>query len=157
MSARIDYGSPLPAMAGPSLKIGDVARRVGTTPRTIRYYEEIGLLEPAADRPTGGHRAYGEADVERLRHILRLKDLLGVSLEELRELVAAEDARAAIRAEYERTEDPGRRRELLQQASGHLDRQLELVHARRGELDALEAELRARRERVHRRLEEVQP
>jgi DNA-binding transcriptional MerR regulator len=140
-----------------SLKIGDVARRVGTTPRTIRYYEEIGLLEPAADRPSGGHRAYDEADVERLQHILRLKDLLGVSLDQLRELVAAEDARAAIRAEYERTEDPERRRELLQQALVHLERQLELVSARRAEIDALEAELRDRHERVHRRLEEVSP
>jgi DNA-binding transcriptional MerR regulator len=85
------------AVTDTSLKIGDVARRVGTTPRTIRYYEEIGLLSPAADRPAGGHRAYGEADVERLREILRLKDLLGVSLDQLRALVAAEDARAAIR------------------------------------------------------------
>jgi DNA-binding transcriptional MerR regulator len=140
-----------------SLKIGDVARRVGTTPRTIRYYEEIGLLEPAADRPSGGHRAYDEADVERLQHILRLKDLLGVSLDQLRELVAAEDARAAIRAEYERTEDPQRRRELLEQALVHLDRQLALVSARRAEIDALEAELRDRRERVHRHLEEATP
>ena len=65
-----------------ALKIGDVARLVGTTPRTIRYYEEIGLLPPAADRPSGGHRAYGQAEVERLREILRLKELLGVSLDD---------------------------------------------------------------------------
>ena len=145
------------AAAQTTLKIGDVARLVGTTPRTIRYYEEIGLLPPAADRPSGGHRAYGEADVERLREILRLKELLGVSLDQLRELIAAEDARAAIRAEYQRTEDPERRRELLLQALGHLERQLELVSARRAELDALERELQERRQRVHQRLEEVQP
>jgi DNA-binding transcriptional MerR regulator len=145
------------AVSEAPLKIGDVARRVGTTPRTIRYYEEIGLLPPASDRPAGGHRAYGESDVERLREILRLKDLLGVSLEQLRELVAAEDARAAIREEYRRTEDPGRRRELLREALGHLERQLELVCARRAELDALETELTGRRNRVHLLLEEVQP
>ncbi len=137
------------------LKIGDVARRVGTTPRTIRYYEEIGLLAPATDRPSGGHRAYGEADVDRLREILRLKELLGVSLDQLRELVAAEDARAAIRAEFRRTEDPVRRRELLDEALGHLERQLGLVRARRFELDALERELGERRERVYQRLAEV--
>jgi MerR family transcriptional regulator, repressor of the yfmOP operon len=145
------------AAAQTMLKIGDVARLVGTTPRTIRYYEEIGLLPTTAGRPSGGHRAYGEADVERLREILRLKELLGVSLDQLRELVAAEDARAAIRAEYRRTEDPQRRRELLAQALGHLERQLELVSARRAELDALERELQERRKRVHEALEEVQP
>jgi DNA-binding transcriptional MerR regulator len=147
----------MPSAVEAPLKIGDVARLVGTTTRTIRYYEEIGLLPPAGDRPAGGHRAYGEAEVERLREILRLKDLLGVSLDQLRELVAAEDARAAIREEYRRTEDPGRRRELLEQARGHLDRQLELVRARRAELDALERELAERRERVGLRLEELSP
>ena len=106
-----------------ALKIGDVARIAGTTPRTIRYYEEIGLLAPAGDRPSGGHRAYTEADVERLREILRLKDLLGVSLDELSDLVAAEDARALLRAEFRRTEDPERRRTLLRESQAHLDRQ----------------------------------
>jgi DNA-binding transcriptional MerR regulator len=137
------------------LRIGDVARRAGTTTRTIRYYEEIGLLAPARDRASGRHRAYTDADVERLREILRLKELLGVSLDELRELVAAEDARAALRAEFRRTEDPRRREQLLEQALGHLDRQLELVRARRHDLDALELDLAERRRRVSRRLEEL--
>jgi DNA-binding transcriptional MerR regulator len=135
------------------MRIGDVARETGTTPRTIRYYEEIGLLEAAGERPSGAHREYGEADVERLREILRFKDLLGVSLEELRELLAAEDARAAIRAEFRRTEDPARRAELLRTALGHLDRQLQLVHRRQDELATLEGELRDRRVHVMARLE----
>jgi DNA-binding transcriptional MerR regulator len=142
-------------VAQTALKIGDVARLAGTTPRTIRYYEEIGLLRPAGDRPSGGHRAYTEADVERLREILRLKDLLGVSLDELRDLVAAEDARALIRAEFRRTEDPARRRTLLHAARAHLDRQLELLRRRRADLDELEAELAARRDRVTARLAEL--
>jgi DNA-binding transcriptional MerR regulator len=136
------------------MRIGDVAREVGTTPRTIRYYEEIGLLEPSGERPSGAHREYGEADVDRVREILRFKDLLGVSLDELRELMAAEDARAAIREEFHRTEDPARRAELLQTALGHLDRQLELVHRRQDELAALEDDLAGRRARVVARLAE---
>jgi DNA-binding transcriptional MerR regulator len=135
------------------MRIGDVAREAGTTPRTIRYYEEIGLLEPAGERASGAHREYGESDVERLREILRFKDLLGVSLEELRELLAAEDARAAIREEFRRTEDPGRRAELLQTALGHLERQLQLVRRRQDDLSALEGELSARRARVIAHLE----
>jgi DNA-binding transcriptional MerR regulator len=137
------------------MRIGDVARAVGTTPRTIRYYEEIGLLEAAGDRAAGAHREYTEADVERLREILRFKDLLGVSLEELRALMAAEDARRAIREEFQRTEDPALRGRLLEEALGHLDRQLELVERRRLELDVLHAELDERRERVLSRLVEL--
>jgi DNA-binding transcriptional MerR regulator len=82
-----------------SLRIGDVARLAGTTPRTIRYYEEIGLLPAAPERPAGGHRLYAPADVERLRGVMRLKELLGVSLHDLKELLAAEEARAAVRAQ----------------------------------------------------------
>jgi MerR family transcriptional regulator, repressor of the yfmOP operon len=137
------------------LKIGDVARLVGTTTRTIRYYEEIGLLPGPDDRPSGGHRAYDEADVERLREILRLRDLLGLSLDELRDLVAAEDARALIREEFQRTEDPERRAALLEQALTYLDRQLALLRRRRADLDELEAELSGRRERVTARLAKI--
>jgi MerR family transcriptional regulator, repressor of the yfmOP operon len=139
-----------------ALRIGDVARRVGTTPRTIRYYEEIGLLEPAPTRLAGSHRTYTQHDVERLREILRLRDLLGVSLDELKDLVAAEDARAAIREEFRRAEDPEVRIALLNEALGHLDRQLELVRRRRHELDALEDELCERHQRVRNRLESEQ-
>src|SRR5205807_2509270 len=81
------------------MRIGDVARSVGTTPRTIRYYEEIGLLPPAPARASGRHRTYSAQEVERLREVMRLRDLLGVSLEELKTLLAAEEARAAVRAQ----------------------------------------------------------
>jgi DNA-binding transcriptional MerR regulator len=137
-----------------TLRIGEVAAEVGTTPRTIRYYEEIGLLPEAADRPSGGHRNYTDADVDRLRELIRLRDLLGVSLEELRELVEAEEARAVLRREFRSSADPVRRREILHQALGHLDRQLVLVRRRKDELERLEEELRSRRRRVKRRLAE---
>jgi DNA-binding transcriptional MerR regulator len=134
------------------LRIGDLAARVGTTPRTIRYYEELGLLRTKARREAGQHRLYTEDDVERLRELLRLRDLLGVSLEELRELIEAEDARAALRQEFQRVEDPGRRREILDEAIGYLDRQLVLVRRRQAELSTLESELTARRRRARQRL-----
>jgi DNA-binding transcriptional MerR regulator len=136
----------------PALRIGELAREAGTTARTIRYYEEIGLLPDTGQRPAGRHRLYDAGDVERLREIMRLKELLGVSLEELKQLVEAEDARAALRAEFERVEDAGRRREILLEALGHLDSQLELVRRRAAELRRLEAELAARRRRVRARL-----
>ena len=129
------------------LRIGDVATMTGTTPRTIRYYEEIGLLEPGA-REAGKHRTYTEADVERLNELLRLKQLLNVSLEELKVLADAEAARAALRTEWHEIDDPERRAAIAREAISHIDRQLELVRRRRDELARLEAHLSARRERL---------
>lgn len=139
-----------------SLRIGDVAKLVDTTPRTIRYYEELGLLPAAPERPSGGHRLYSEAEVERLREIMRLKSLLGVSLHELKALLTAEEARAAVRAELRRDDvHPERRRELLEEALGHIDRQLALVEHRASELAKLRKELSATRQRVLGRLGEL--
>jgi DNA-binding transcriptional MerR regulator len=144
-----------PDSSTPSLRIGDVARLAGTTPRTIRYYEEIGLLPEAPARPSGRHRVYTQAEVERLREVMRLKHLLGVSLEELKTLLSAEEARAEVRAQLRRADvEPGRRRELLGEALGHIERQLELVRHRVAELGRLEHELSDTRKRVRRRLRE---
>jgi DNA-binding transcriptional MerR regulator len=139
----------------PELRIGDLAALAGTTPRTIRYYEERGLLPTRGPREAGRHRLYSQEDAERLRELLRLKELLGVSLEELRELVEAEEARAALREEFARVQDPVRRREILTEAVGHLDRQLALVRRRQAELQALGSELASRRRRVRQRLGRV--
>jgi MerR family transcriptional regulator, repressor of the yfmOP operon len=140
----------------PSLRIGDVAKLAGTTPRTIRYYEEIGLLPEAPARASGQHRLYTESEVERLREVMRLKDLLGVTLEELKTLLAAEEARAIVRAKLRREDVvPEHRRELLMQALGHIDRQLELVEHRARELTKLKGELCETRKRVRRRIREL--
>ena len=140
-----------------TLRIGEVADRTGTTPRTIRYYEEIGLLPAAPGREPGSHRIYGEDDVERLQELLSLKDLLGISLDELRELAAAESARAALREEFrsDGVTDP-RRREIVGEAIGHIGRQRELVRKRRKELERLDRELNDRRRLLQRRLRELE-
>src|SRR3984885_4941226 len=136
------------------LRIGEVAELTGTTPRTIRYYEEIGLLPGAADREQGQHRVYTDSDVERVREIIRLRDLLGLSLDQLGVLLEAETARAEVRRELQHTEDPAEIRALLEQALGHISTQLELVRSRREALGQLEAELVAKRRKVNKRLAE---
>jgi MerR family transcriptional regulator, repressor of the yfmOP operon len=137
-------------------RIGDVAKLVGTTPRTIRYYEEIGLLPQTPTRPSGGHRLYTDAEVERLREVMRLKDLLGVTLDELKTLLAAEEARALVRAQLRREDvAPPRRRELLGEALGHIDRQLELGNKRAAEMAKLKGELCETRKRVKRKIREL--
>jgi DNA-binding transcriptional MerR regulator len=136
------------------LRIGEVALRVGTTPRTIRYYEELGLLSAAGGRSSGAHRFYDEGDVERLRELLRLKELLGVSLEELKALVEAEGAR---RAEWYEGTSVARRREIVDEALAGVSRQLAMVRARRAELEALEAELCVKQQRLRGRRRELGP
>jgi DNA-binding transcriptional MerR regulator len=144
------------ATAERTLRIGELAELTGTTPRTIRYYEEIGLLGGSAERIQGKHRCYTAADVERVREIIRLRDLLGLSLEQLSQLLEAETARAELRREYQQAEDPAARRRILEQALGHLATQLELVEQRRGELEQLQAELVEKRRTIHERLRELE-
>ena len=133
-----------------TLRIGEIAERSGVTPRTIRYYEELGLL-PRSEREHGKHRIYTEADVERVRELTRVRDLLGLSLEELRSMLLAEDARAEVRRRFAETESPQEQLELLDRALPHLDTQLALVRRKLGELQQLESDLVETRKRVQRR------
>ncbi|MGH9007528.1 MAG: MerR family transcriptional regulator [Acidimicrobiales bacterium] len=86
----------------PRLRIGEMAKETGVTPRTLRYWEEIGLLKPAAHRG-GGERLYSVAEQERVTHIRELQDLLGLPLAEIHDVLASEDtlerARRAARAD----------------------------------------------------------
>jgi len=83
-------------------QIGDVADRVGLSLRTVRYYEEAGLVRPS-DRTDGGFRLYGDEEVARLEVIKQMKPL-GFSLQEMRELLDARDlleSGQASESEYE--------------------------------------------------------
>ncbi len=144
-------------MTGKPLRIGEAAEQASTTVRTVRYYEEVGLLPGSEERSHGEHRTYSDADVERLREILQLKELLNLSLDELRGLVEAEEARAVIRERYRSATEAAERERLLAAAAGHLDRQLALVRDRRTALGELEERLAERREQVAERLAELRP
>jgi len=137
------------------LRIGEFAELTGTTPRTIRYYEEIGLLPGSSDRGQGKHRCYTGADVDRVREIVRLRDLLGLSLDQLSKLLEAEAARADLRREWGRTESVAERRRIIEEALGHIATQLELVRDRRRELEQLEGELVGKQHLLHERVREL--
>ena len=138
-------------MSTTALRIGEVAERVGVTPRTIRYYEERGLLGSGSDREKGSHRTYAETDVARLQELIRLRDLLGLTLEELVELAEAEEARAALRGRW--AEDPSdeERLRIVDEAISHVERQLALVRSRQTRLEEFAAELDAKLSRLRRR------
>ena len=72
-----------------SIKRGELARLLGCNAETVRYYENIGLIGPA-ERTASGHRIYHQGDVDRLRFVLRLRQL-GFSLEEVRSLLETVD------------------------------------------------------------------
>ena len=134
-----------------SYRIGEVAERVGVTTRTIRYYEELGLLGTAAERAKGAHRLYTETDITRLEELIRLRDLLGLSLEELVALAEAEESRAALRGRWAETASDEERARIVAEAIPLVERQLELVRRRQRRLvefaDELSAKLRSLRAR----------
>jgi DNA-binding transcriptional MerR regulator len=130
-------------------RIGELARRVGATPRTVRYYEELGLL-PDRGRALGSHRLYDQRDEERLKELLRIRELLGLSLSELRTWSDAERARASLRERWHSGEalDAETRVGIVHEALPHIETQIALVATRRAALEELEDELTETRRRV---------
>ena len=120
-------------------RIGELASRVGLTERTIRYYEELGLLE-SVKRLDGGMRVYTDDDVRRLRYIRKLKTL-GLSLQEMQELENL----------YRRHRS---NRTVLPRLMELLDAHLETLDARMSELRGLRDEIRSYKEHVAERLAE---
>src|SRR6266536_47293 len=102
--------------------IEQVASRTGFTKRTLRYYEEVGLLPPT-DRTEGNYRRYSEADIQRLERIKNLRDLLGFSLTDIRKLLEAEDGGGKIKVAY-------RNRQKTLEKVAKLDRGDELIEVK---------------------------
>ena len=126
------------------LRIQEVAAEVGLTPRSIRYYEEIGLLEPAA-RSEGDYRLYDASDIERLRFIRGLRDDAGFSLAQIGRLLEDEAARERNRERFRATEDAGERREILVDALARVDGQIETLRDKAGRIAEMIDEAEARR------------
>lgn len=98
------------------MAIGQAALRCAVSERALRYYEEIGLLIPSARTP-GGLRRYAPEDLDRVERIRELQTLLGLNLDEVRDVLANEDRLAKFREEYHSdATDAARRRELIRQS-----------------------------------------
>ncbi len=126
--------------------IEQVATRTGLTKRTLRYYEELGLLLPT-ERTEGNYRRYSQADVERLLRIKELRDLLGFSLADIRTLLEAEDERGQIRAAYRQETDAATRLSQLDRCDDLIREQLRLIEQKMAGLEQMRAGLLARLER----------
>lgn len=90
------------------LKIGELAKRTGLTVRTLHHYDQVGLLTPA-NRSRAGYRLYDEKDLHRLQQIMSMR-ALGLSLQEIGEMLAAGDGRRRWdRSGFARSRPNGRR------------------------------------------------
>lgn len=125
------------ATAVGQMRIGELAAHLGMTERTIRYYEELGLLE-SVKRVEGGRRVYTDADVQRLKFIQKLK-VLGLTLQEMLELERL----------YRRYRS---NRKVLPRLIELLDAHIRATDERIHELAGLRDEIRSYREHVARRL-----
>ena len=110
------------------MQIGEVADQTGLSLRTIRYYEEVGLVTPSA-RTSGGFRLYSETDVARLRLVRRMKPL-EFSLEEMRRVLGVLDALEV--------DGSGGRDELVDQLVGYRQAAEARVAALREQLEVAE-------------------
>src|SRR5438552_17225421 len=125
--------------------IEQVAKRTGFTKRTLRYYEEVGLLPPT-DRTGGNYRRYSEADIERLERIKKLRDLLGFSLTDIREILEAEDERGQIKVAYQHETEVAAKITQLDRADELIRSQLHVIEQKLDGLEQMRATLMAKLE-----------
>ena len=127
----------------PHVAIGRLAEEVGVSTRTLRYYEELGLLRPSA-YSKGGSRRYGEADRQRLLRIRELQAIMGFNLEEIREILHADDRLAELGDEFRKGVSRKRHEVILAEAVRLNARTQEQVLAKVAVLQAFQHELEAK-------------
>lgn len=138
----------------PLLRIQEVAAETGLTTRAIRYYEELGLLEPAA-RSDGAYRLFDASDLERLRFIKELRDDAGFSLAQVGQLLEDEAARERNRERFRTSRDVDERRAVILDARDRVIRQIDTLRAKRDRLDAMLVEAESRRSHLDDHLAEL--
>jgi len=126
-----------------SYTIEQVATRTGLTKRTLRYYEEVGLLPPT-DRTEGNYRRYTESDIQRLERIKQLRDLLGFSLTDIREILEAEDERGQIKVAYQHETEVAAKIAQLDRADELIRSQLHVIEQKLDGLEQMRATLTAK-------------
>jgi MerR family transcriptional regulator, repressor of the yfmOP operon len=144
-----------PARDEPCLQIGEVADRTGVTQRTLRFYEERGLLKPPT-RMDGGFRLYSEEDVTRVEQIKRLQSLLGLTLAEIKDMVEAEEVREELNATYRPDLDDSARMARLRKRIEITERQDSIISTKLTAMTEMKKDLEERLERYHNTLKELE-
>ena len=139
-----------------SYTIEQVATRTNLTKRTLRYYEEMGLLQPA-NRTEGNYRRYSEADVERVERIKELRDLLDFSLNDIRDLLSAEEEREQLKLANREETDVFARLARLNRADELIHAQLSLIEQRIVGLERMRKDLVDRLDRHEQTRQKITP
>lgn len=134
--------------------IEQVATRTGLTKRTLRYYEEVGLLPPTG-RTEGNYRRYTEDDIQRLERIKELRDLLGFSLTDIRELLTADDERGLIKLAYQQETEVLAKIAQLDRSNALIRGQLSLIEQKISGLEQMRTTLLTKLEHHQRILKEL--
>lgn len=129
------------------LKIDDVAQQTGLTKRSIRYYEQIGILSPP-ERSSGGVRLYSQDDVEFLKWAIDAKEVLGFSLQELKRFVKLSNMFESYRVNYKQAKDPTIQKQKVKEGLVLLNEQLFLVEKKIQKILTVQKELVDLREKV---------
>lgn len=137
------------------LQIGEVAERTGVTQRTLRFYEEKGLLKPPT-RMEGGFRLYSEDDVRRVEQIKQLQSLLGFTLAEIKEMVEAQEIKEQLRAEYRPGADAAERKEQITRAMELTERQHAVIRQKVDGLLEMKSHLEEKLEKYRRWLDQIE-
>jgi DNA-binding transcriptional MerR regulator len=134
-------GPDVTAAGPPLLAIGSASRELGVSVRSLRYYEEMGLLTPSG-RTIGGNRLYGPDDLARVRRIRELQQLLGFNLDEVRDILGHEDRLTRVRQDWvaASTEEQVRlldeARDVYLNLRAHVEGKIKGLVSFRDELDA---------------------
>jgi len=121
-------------------KIDQVALQSGLTKRTIRYYEEIGLLS-SPQRSVGGIRYYTQEHVELLKKIKYTKDALGFSLEELQQFISLSNLVEAQKVSYRQSSERTEQKEKLIEIINALGEELNLIEQRIMKIEQVQNDL----------------
>ena len=138
----------------PLYTIEQVATRTGFTKRTLRYYEELGLLLPTG-RTEGNYRRYGDSDIQRLEYIKKLRDLLGFSLTDIGKLLEVRDERDQIKIAYKHETDAATRIAQLDRSDELIHTQIQLIEQKLAGLAQMRASLIEQLERHEQRRKEL--
>lgn len=151
MSERTEGATSLEDCSSPGddlLSIGSAAAQAGVTERALRYYEELGLIQPSGHTP-GGMRRYSQDDIARVTRIKEMQTLLALNLDEIASVLRTEDATSRLKAAFLAEEaDAARQRFLLAESLALVTELRSLVERKQSALNDFMADLDRRISRI---------
>ncbi|MDN4072416.1 MerR family transcriptional regulator [Fictibacillus terranigra] len=123
------------------IKIDEAAKMTGITKRAIRYYEEIGLIQPP-ERSDGQVRLYTEEDIEQLKRVVDAKEVLGFSLQELQHFLSIKGRVLEHKVQYETSRDKTFKQSELEEIAAGLKEQRDMLEEKMEKMKSFQNELK---------------